>query len=407
MKKLNILVLSVCAFFMTSCAVVESLFNQVTDPRPLDNNGSTYHVYSQQEAIDRVMNTREAQAWNSSAASRGLLLASAGINLIENFTGQDLSTVRGIIDATTDDLVADKNTSKSDVHSLIGAAFYGGGRIAGHFEDKQKAENNADFRKAHKDTPNFNCRYKINPKTGVYEDIQKRYGMDSVMRCIWGEQEEEYRLMLDSAVRECAPFEDLDDLLTKTGDEKVDNHKHKVLYDALRCFNDMKRAERANLDGNALGNENLGLSQDIEDLLESTSPTETDQLSENSEVTTPNYTLSDEEVLESIKTNDYKFKSYALTEENKAELDKAAEILLRNPDIEIELLGHSCDIGDKEAKYIIGIQRAKAAKQYLVDKGVDAKHIYVHSYADKKPLVPNNSQENRAKNRRVEIKIIK
>ena len=75
--------------------------------------------------------------------------------------------------------------------------------------------------------------------------------------------------------------------------------------------------------------------------------------------------------------------------------------------MEIELLGHSCNIGDQDAKYIVGIQRAKAAKQYLVDKGIDAKRIYVHSYADKKPLVKNDSPANRATNRRVEIKIIK
>lgn len=407
MKKLNFFVLLICTFFMTSCAVVESMWNQITDPGPLDNDGSTYHVYSQNEAIDRVMNTREAQAWNSSAASRGLLLASTGINIVENFTGQDLSKVREIIDATTDDLVADKNSSKSDVHSLVGVAFYGAGRVAGHFEDKQKAKSNTEFRKLHKDEQNFDCRYKINPKTGYFEDIQKRYGMDSVMRCIWGQQEEDYRLMLDSAVRECAPFEELDDLLTKTGDEKIDNHKHKVLYDALRCFNAMKREMQSSTYMTSSENENLGLSQELEDLLESTTPTESIQSNGDNDNVVPSNSLSDDELLESIKTSDYKFNSYALSEENKAELDKAAEILLRNPEWEIELLGHSCDFGDKEAKYIIGIQRAKVAKQYLVEKGVDAKHIYVHSYADKKPVVPNNSVENRSANRRVEIKIIK
>lgn len=113
------------------------------------------------------------------------------------------------------------------------------------------------------------------------------------------------------------------------------------------------------------------------------------------------------EDIEKIAIKGFRFKSYDLTDENKAELEKAAEILLRNPDLEIELLGHSCNVGENEAKYIIGILRAKEAKQYLVERGVDAKHIYVHSYADKRPIVPNTTAENRAQNRRVEIKIIK
>ena len=50
---------------------------------------------------------------------------------------------------------------------------------------------------------------------------------------------------------------------------------------------------------------------------------------------------------------------------------------------------------------------AKGAKMYLVSKGVEPNRIYVHSCGSKKPLVPNTSAENRAQNRRVEIKIIK
>ncbi len=407
MKNINILVLSVCALCMTSCAVVENFCTQIFDSRPLDNNGSTYHVYSQQEAIDRVMNTREAQAWNSSTASRGLLLASTGINLIENFTGHDLSEVRGIIDATTDDLVANKNTSKSDKHALVGAAFYGAGHIAGYFEDQQKNESNASFFEAHSEEDNFDCRYQIDEKTGYYVDIQKHYGLDSVMRCIRRQQQEEYLETLRKAVSECAPFEDFDTLIEKTSDLDEANRRSRVLSAALKCYN-------ANHPEDESPNENIVPSNSFENSLGNSSASER-KLSSNEELTIRGSNVqetnieakSDEEILETIKTEEYRFNSYALSDANKVKLDSAAEILLRNPELEIELLGHSCDIGNKQAKYFIGIQRAKAAKEYLVEKGVDAKHIYVHSYSDKRPLVPNDSKENRAKNRRVEIKIIK
>lgn len=113
------------------------------------------------------------------------------------------------------------------------------------------------------------------------------------------------------------------------------------------------------------------------------------------------------EDVEQISVSGFKFNSVALSDENKEQLDQAAQILLSYSEAEIELLGHSCDLGDKETNYNFGIMRAKVAKEYLVSKGVDAKRIYVHSYGSKKPLVSNTTAENRAQNRRVEIKVIK
>lgn len=113
------------------------------------------------------------------------------------------------------------------------------------------------------------------------------------------------------------------------------------------------------------------------------------------------------EDVEQISVSGFKFNSVALSDENKEQLDQAAQILLLYSEAEIELLGHSCDLGDKETNYNFGIMRAKVAKEYLVSKGVDAKRIYVHSYGSKKPLVSNTTAENRAQNRRVEIKVIK
>ena len=407
MKQIRITLISLLVMStFVSCSVMESFCTQVWNSVPIDNTGATYHRYSQQEAMDIVMNTREAQAWNSSTGSKSLLIADAGLDLIGSLTDKDFSEARDIINNTIDDLVADKNTTHSLEQSLIGAAFYGASNAIKYVEDKHIAEDNARFRKEHKNTPNFNCRYKINPKTGRYIDIQKHYGIDSVMKCIRDEQEEEYRLMLDSAVRECAPFEDLDELLTKSGDERIDSKRHKILYDALKCFNDRKRVEAYENEVNGV-DENLVLSHNAEPDTQNTAESGDSQPTEDNLAASFVQVLSDEEIIENIKTSNYRFKSYTLSDQNKAELDKAFDILQRNPEMEIELLGHSCNIGDQDAKYIVGIQRAKAAKQYLVDKGIDAKRIYVHSYGDKKPLVKNDSPANRATNRRVEIKIIK
>lgn len=133
-------------------------------------------------------------------------------------------------------------------------------------------------------------------------------------------------------------------------------------------------------------------------------PTQEEPAIENPTTTNSIASLED---LEQITINGFKFNSIALSEENKEQLDQAAKILLSNSEVEIELLGHSCELGDKETNYNFGLMRAKEAKKYLVDKGIEAKRISVHSYGAKKPLVPNTTAENRAQNRRVEIKVIK
>ena len=133
-------------------------------------------------------------------------------------------------------------------------------------------------------------------------------------------------------------------------------------------------------------------------------PTPEEPAGEDPKTTDSKASLDD---LEQITINGFKFNSIALSDENKEQLDQAAQILLSNSEVEIELLGHSCELGDKETNYNFGIMRAKEAKKYLVDKGIEAKRISVHSYGAKKPLVPNTTAENRAQNRRVEIKVIK
>lgn len=418
MKKIQILLVSLSLIFLNSCGALSEFCQHVYDNIPVNNNGFTYHNYSQQEAMDVILNTREAQAWNSSATSKGLFLASTGLKAIGELTGQDFSVATNIMDATTDDLISDKNSQKSTKHSIVGAAFYGAGHVAEYFEDKRHAENNDAFVAAHQDDIEndkyFFCRYQID-ETGEYVNMQRKYGMDTVMKCIRENQQAEYNQTLEEALAECNPWysvSELDEMLIRQeGQSQEDyinqkNKRYTIIRDALKCYESSQRMETEN--------ENLNYESNIDNIIE-----EEKQIAEHSQVyelqkdnetqetISVNNFANELEQLEQTKVDTYKFNSYALSDENKAELDKAAEILLRNPEMEIELLGHSCDLGEKEAKYIIGIQRAKGAKAYLVEKGVDAKRIYVHSYADKKPLLPNNSAENRAKNRRVEIKIIK
>ena len=44
-------------------------------------------------------------------------------------------------------------------------------------------------------------------------------------------------------------------------------------------------------------------------------------------------------------------------------------------------------------------------KNYLINKGIDAKRLTAQGFGDTRPLVPNDTEENKAKNRRVEFKV--
>ncbi|MFB6454484.1 OmpA family protein [Chitinophaga sp. Hz27] len=87
----------------------------------------------------------------------------------------------------------------------------------------------------------------------------------------------------------------------------------------------------------------------------------------------------------------------------KEQLDSVANILANYPDVNILIIGHTCDIGSATANLKVGEARAKAAAQYLISKGVAAGRIETKSEGDTNPLVPNTSEENRRKNRRVTI----
>jgi OOP family OmpA-OmpF porin len=86
------------------------------------------------------------------------------------------------------------------------------------------------------------------------------------------------------------------------------------------------------------------------------------------------------------------------------ELKKVAEILKNNPNLKIEVAGHTDDIGSNEYNLKLSQKRAEAVKNVLINKfGIDPNRIIAKGYGKSYPLVPNTTDTNRALNRRVEI----
>jgi len=96
-----------------------------------------------------------------------------------------------------------------------------------------------------------------------------------------------------------------------------------------------------------------------------------------------------------------------LLRESYPELDRLVRIMKDNRTIEIELEGHTDGRGDPRANIVLSEERVEAVKQYLVSKGISEKRIVGKGYGGARPMVANDTEENRQLNRRVEFKITK
>ncbi|OGP95827.1 MAG: hypothetical protein A2157_09060 [Deltaproteobacteria bacterium RBG_16_47_11] len=88
-------------------------------------------------------------------------------------------------------------------------------------------------------------------------------------------------------------------------------------------------------------------------------------------------------------------------------LDGDAMILKDNPGIKVEIGGHTDAVGSEIAKQKISEKRAESAKKYLMDKfNISGDRMIIKGYGSQKPIADNKSKEGRAKNRRVEFRVI-
>ena len=89
-------------------------------------------------------------------------------------------------------------------------------------------------------------------------------------------------------------------------------------------------------------------------------------------------------------------------------LTEIADVIMRNPDLlEVEVAGHTDDVGGADANRELSQRRAEAVKTWLVKAGVERERLVAKGYGMDKPIVPNVTPQNRAKNRRVEFLIVR
>jgi OmpA-OmpF porin, OOP family len=88
-------------------------------------------------------------------------------------------------------------------------------------------------------------------------------------------------------------------------------------------------------------------------------------------------------------------------------LYNAAEILLKNPDVKVEIQGHTDNIGSDKYNQKLSLQRAETVKNFFIAKGIAANRLTTVGFGKSKPIMDNSTEQGRGLNRRIELKIIK
>ncbi len=98
--------------------------------------------------------------------------------------------------------------------------------------------------------------------------------------------------------------------------------------------------------------------------------------------------------------------SAELTVDSLAVLDKAVETLKKRADIRVEVAAHTDSRGNDAYNLALSKRRAASVYRYLVEHGIDAKRLNAHGYGESRPVADNGTADGRARNRRVELRIL-
>lgn len=99
----------------------------------------------------------------------------------------------------------------------------------------------------------------------------------------------------------------------------------------------------------------------------------------------------------------FDFNKYEVKNKVKGSLNTLAKALEENPDIRIKIDGYTDFIGSEGYNLELSVKRAKAIKNYLVNRGVKSSNISIEGYGKQNPIANNATAAGRAKNRRVEF----
>lgn len=102
----------------------------------------------------------------------------------------------------------------------------------------------------------------------------------------------------------------------------------------------------------------------------------------------------------------FDFGKATLRPESQNELDRLVKLMTEMPNLKIEISGHTDNVGSAQFNKSLSERRAKAVVDYLIEKGISPTRLTYKGYGFDMPIAPNDTEEGRQQNRRVEFKII-
>jgi OOP family OmpA-OmpF porin len=129
---------------------------------------------------------------------------------------------------------------------------------------------------------------------------------------------------------------------------------------------------------------------------------------EETDSMTINLSLSPIEVGKPIVLNNifFAFDKDILTTSSYSELGRILEYLESGRIKKIEVSGHTDSVGDENYNRLLSQRRANAVKKYFTANGISSSRVLARGYGESKPVESNDTDEGRAKNRRVEFKVL-
>lgn len=118
--------------------------------------------------------------------------------------------------------------------------------------------------------------------------------------------------------------------------------------------------------------------------------------------------VTDEPVIKEVinlKGVTFKTGSDEINSSSYVRLNISAVDLVRNPELNVIVAGHTDNVGDAGFNRELSQKRAESVKAYLINKDVDASRLTARGFGDSEPAASNDTAEGRAKNRRVELRI--
>ena len=121
-----------------------------------------------------------------------------------------------------------------------------------------------------------------------------------------------------------------------------------------------------------------------------------------------NLAVIEAELQEAVAVNPILFapQSSDLDPASDAVLAQIADRLIELPEVQVEIVGHTDDLGPDDENLILSQQRAESVKTRLVELGVEEARLNARGEGEQFPLVPNDSPANREQNRRIEFNLI-